>query len=89
MDVLEKGKDMAKNYFTSKFPKITLVGGTLMQVMKVDMYVVLCGLLIGLVMPTIKEDYLEPVQVMGRQLFGKLVGAGGDGEGAGNSQGEL
>ena len=59
LDVLGKGIDMAKNYVTSKFPKAVLIGGTLMQVMKVDMYVVLCGLLIGLVLPSIKkEDYL-------------------------------
>ena len=58
LDVVGKGIDMAKNYVTSKFPKTMLIGGTLMTVMKVDMYVVLCGLLIGLVMPTIKDDYL-------------------------------
>ena len=58
LDVVGTGIDMAKNYVTSKFPKTMLIGGTLMTVMKVDMYVVLCGLLIGLVMPTIKDDYL-------------------------------
>ena len=50
LDVLEKVMGAAKNYASSMFPRTSLVFGTLMQVMKVDMYVVLCGMLIGLVM---------------------------------------
>ncbi len=50
LDVMEKVMDAAKNYASSSFPKLSFVLGTLMQVMKVDMYVLLCGMLIGLVM---------------------------------------
>merc|ERR1712238_298522 len=48
-DMLEKGISFVKNYATSTFPTTVLVLGTLIKVMKVDMYVVLCGLYIGLV----------------------------------------
>mmetsp|Transcript_20657 Transcript_20657/g.37312 ORF Transcript_20657/g.37312 Transcript_20657/m.37312 type:complete len:674 (-) Transcript_20657:162-2183(-) len=58
LDMLGTVMDTAKNYATGKFPKTALVLGTLMKVMKVDMYVLLCGLLVGLVVPSVKEDYL-------------------------------
>lgn len=50
--------DTAKNYVKSKFPRIVYVLSTLMSVMKVDMFVVLCGMLIGLVGPLAKEDFI-------------------------------
>jgi len=58
MDMMQKLSDTAKNYATSKFPKTCLFFSTLLKVMKVDMYVVLCGMLIGLVGPLAREDYL-------------------------------
>mmetsp|Transcript_23737 Transcript_23737/g.49675 ORF Transcript_23737/g.49675 Transcript_23737/m.49675 type:complete len:698 (+) Transcript_23737:110-2203(+) len=51
LDVLGKVVETAKNYASSTFPKTMLVMGTLFQVMRVDMYVLLCGMLIGLVVP--------------------------------------
>ena len=57
IDLLQKGMDFVKNYASSKFPMTALVVGTLTKVMKVDMYVLLCGLLIGLaITPTPLED---------------------------------
>eukprot|EP01082_Thalassiosira_pseudonana_P000784 g1568.t1 g1568 contig10:2352168-2354118(+) len=50
-DILGKIQDTAKNYVGDKFPWAVLVFGTLRDVVKVDMYVVLCGLLVGLVYP--------------------------------------
>ena len=58
-DVLGKVVDTAKNYVTSTFPRTFLVLSTLMAVMKMDMYVVLCGMLVGLVGPLAREDYVE------------------------------
>lgn len=58
LDVLGKVVETAKNYATSMFPKTMLVMGTLLHVMKVDMYILLCGFLVGLVMPSVKEDFL-------------------------------
>jgi hypothetical protein len=58
LDVLEKVMGAAKNYASSSFPKTSFVFGTLMQVMKVDMYVLLCGMLIGLVMCSFDEELL-------------------------------
>ena len=56
LDLLTKGMDFVKNYASSKFPMTSLVVGTLSKVMKVDMYVLLCGLLIGLAITPIDED---------------------------------
>lgn len=73
LDVLGKIKDTALNYATSSFPKTILVLKTLKEVVTVDMYVILCGLLVGLVAPLVKEDF----------GFGKSSGGGhvlGDGE---------
>ena len=56
LDVLGKIKDTALNYATSSFPKTILVLKTLKEVVTVDMYVILCGLLVGLVVPLVKED---------------------------------
>ena len=56
LDLLTKGLDFVKNYASSKFPMTSLVVGTLSKVMKVDMYVLLCGLLIGLAITPIDED---------------------------------
>ena len=67
LDVLGKIKDTALNYATSSFPKTILVLTTLKEVVTVDMYVILCGLLVGLVAPLVKED-------LG---FGKSGGGGG------------
>jgi len=65
LDVMEKIIGAAKNYASSSFPRTSLVFGTLMQVMKVDMYVLLCGMLIGLVMSSMDE---------------KMIGGGSGGE---------
>jgi len=46
--------------------------------MKVDMYVVLCGFLIGLVMPSIKEDCLAWIS----GVIGDLIGGGESGTGS-------
>jgi len=78
LDLMAKGMDMAKNYATSKFPKVTVFFSTLMRVMKVDMYVVLCGFLIGLVMPSIKEDCLAWIS----GVIGDLIGGGESGTGS-------
>jgi hypothetical protein len=56
LDVLGKAVDFAKNYAASTFPRTSLVLGTLMKVMKVDMYVLLCGMLIGLVITPVEDD---------------------------------
>ncbi len=56
MDILGKLKDTAMNYATSSFPKTILVLKTLKEVVTVDMYVILCGLLVGLVSPLAKQD---------------------------------
>ena len=48
LDVLSRVKEYATNYATGTFPRTFLVLGTVVGVMKVDMYVVLCGLLTGL-----------------------------------------
>ena len=58
LDILGKGMDFAKNYMKSKFPKMTLFMGTMMQVMKVEMYIMFCGVLMGLVVPLARDDYL-------------------------------
>jgi len=55
-DILGKIKDTAMNYATSSFPKTILVLKTLKEVVTVDMYVILCGLLVGLVSPLVKQD---------------------------------
>lgn len=55
-DVLGKIKETAINYATSSFPKTILVLKTLKEVVTVDMYVILCGLLVGLVAPLVKQD---------------------------------
>jgi len=65
LDVMEKIMGAAKNYASSSFPRTSLVFGTLMQVMKVDMYVLLCGMLIGLVMSSMDE---------------KMIGGGNNGD---------
>jgi hypothetical protein len=57
LDVLGKIKDTALNYATTSFPKTILVLKTLKEVVTVDMYVILCGLLVGLVAPLVKEDF--------------------------------
>ncbi|KAL3762323.1 hypothetical protein ACHAW5_006323 [Stephanodiscus triporus] len=57
MDVLGKVADAAKNYAASTFPRTSLVLGTLMKVMKVDMYVLLCGMLIGLAIIPIEDGH--------------------------------
>jgi hypothetical protein len=57
LDILTKGMDFVKNYASSKFPMTTLVMGTLSKVMKVDMYVLLCGLLIGLAITPTEDDH--------------------------------
>mmetsp|Transcript_13825 Transcript_13825/g.30088 ORF Transcript_13825/g.30088 Transcript_13825/m.30088 type:complete len:688 (-) Transcript_13825:139-2202(-) len=80
LDMLGQGMDMAKNYVTSKFPKITIFFTTLMKVMKVDMYVVLCGFLIGLVMPSVREDYLAWFSGIGGEESGTGRTVLGDGE---------
>jgi hypothetical protein len=49
--------DFVKNYASSKFPMTSLVLGTLSKVMKVDMYVLLCGLLIGLAITPTEDDH--------------------------------
>jgi hypothetical protein len=56
LDVLGKIKDTALNYATTSFPKTILVLKTLKEVVTIDMYVILCGLLVGLVAPLVKED---------------------------------
>lgn len=56
LDILTKGMDFVKNYASSKFPMTSLVIGTLSRIMKVDMYVLLCGLLIGLAITPIEDD---------------------------------
>mmetsp|Transcript_5101 Transcript_5101/g.7104 ORF Transcript_5101/g.7104 Transcript_5101/m.7104 type:complete len:606 (+) Transcript_5101:108-1925(+) len=55
-DILGKVKDTAMNYATSSFPKTILVLKTLKEIVSVDMYVILCGLLVGLVSPLVKQD---------------------------------
>jgi len=55
-DILGKVKDTAMNYATSSFPKTILVLKTLKEIVTVDMYVILCGLLVGLVSPLVKQD---------------------------------
>lgn len=51
LDVMKKVMDSARNYVEGKFPWLVFVLGTLLDVVKVDMYVVFCGLLVGLVVP--------------------------------------
>jgi hypothetical protein len=50
-DVMTKVMETAKSYVESNFPWLVFILGTLLEVVKVDMYVVFCGLLVGLVMP--------------------------------------
>ena len=71
LDVLGKLMETAKNYIGDTFPKTALVLGTLRDVVKLDMYVVLCGLLMGLVIPLVKEDF-----VLGGWCLGGLLGVG-------------
>ncbi|KAL7540642.1 hypothetical protein ACHAWF_006743 [Thalassiosira exigua] len=70
-DVLERVVDMAKNYVKGKFPRATMVLGTTMTLMKVDMYVVLCGMLVGLAGPPVYEDFAA-----WREGGGKVVEGG-------------
>jgi hypothetical protein len=56
LDILGKIKDTAMNYATSSFPRTILVLKTLKEIVTVDMYVILCGLLVGLVSPLVKQD---------------------------------
>ena len=69
LDILGKIKDTALNYATSSFPKTILVLKTLKEVVTVDMYVILCGLLVGLVSPLVKND-------LGLGMSGKVLGDG-------------
>ena len=71
LDVLGKIKDTALNYATSSFPKTILVLKTLKEVVTVDMYVILCGLLVGLVAPLVKEDL-----GLGKSGSGHVLGDG-------------
>jgi len=57
LDMLAKLTDYAKNYLGEKFPRTKLVVGTLMGVMKVDMYVVFFGMLVGSVVPLVVEEH--------------------------------
>ncbi len=57
LDMLGKLTDYAKNYLGETFPRSKLVLGTLMGVMKVDMYVVFFGMLVGLVTPLVVEEH--------------------------------
>ena len=50
-DVMKKVMDSAKSYIEGSFPWLVFILGTLYDVVKVDMYVVFCGLLVGLVTP--------------------------------------
>merc|ERR1712194_339569 len=75
-DMYEKGIDFAKNYAMSYAPKTVLVLGTLIKVMKVDMYVVLCGLYIGLVIPSVQEDYLAPTGRSFKSMAWPVLGQG-------------
>jgi hypothetical protein len=50
-DVMKKVMESAKSYIQGSFPWLVFILGTLYDVVKVDMYVVFCGLLVGLVMP--------------------------------------
>ena len=78
MDILGKVVDYAKNYAASTFPRTALVLGTLMKVMKVDMYVLLCGMLIGLAITPIEEDHSTGIGGSVVEAAGRLVL--GDGE---------
>lgn len=78
MDILGKVADYAKNYAASTFPRTALVLGTLMKVMKVDMYVLLCGMLIGLAITPIEEDHSTGIGGSVVEAAGRLVL--GDGE---------
>jgi len=73
LDILGKIKDTAVNYATSSFPKTILVLKTLKEVVTVDMYVILCGLLVGLVTPLVKQDLGFGEILMGG---GKVLGDG-------------
>lgn len=50
-DVMKKVMDSAKSYIEGSFPWLVFVLGTLYDVVKIDMYVVFCGLLVGLIIP--------------------------------------
>ena len=50
-DVMKKVMDSAKTYVEGTFPWLVFILKTLYDVVKVDMYVVFCGLMVGLVMP--------------------------------------
>jgi hypothetical protein len=59
------------NYATSSFPKTILVLKTLKEVVTVDMYVILCGLLVGLVTPLVKQDLgFGEVSIGGGKVMG-------------------
>lgn len=71
LDILGKIKDTAMNYATSSFPKTILVLKTLKEVVTVDMYVILCGLLVGLVTPLVKQDLgFGEVSIGGGKVMG-------------------
>jgi len=78
MDILGKVADYAKNYAASTFPRTSLVLGTLMKVMKVDMYVLLCGMLVGLAITPIEDDHSTGIGGSVVEVAGRLVL--GDGE---------
>ena len=77
LDVLGKALDFVKNYAASTFPRTSLVLGTLMKVMKVDMYVLLCGMLIGLVLTPVMDD--DSTGIVG-SIIGSSGRVLGDGE---------
>ena len=76
LDVLGTVMDTAKNYVSDKFPRTILVLGTLKDVVKIDMYVVFCGMLVGLVLPQVGHGPL----LHGLSSFGFGGSVLGDGE---------
>jgi len=71
LDILGKIKDTAWNYAMSSFPKTILVLKTVKEVVTVDMYVILCGLLVGLVTPLVKQDLgFGEVSIGGGKVLG-------------------
>jgi hypothetical protein len=66
----------SKNYAASTFPRTSLVLGTLMKVMKVDMYVLLCGMLIGLVIAPVEDDGSTGIVGSIIESAGRVLGDG-------------
>eukprot|EP00559_Dactyliosolen_fragilissimus_P007988 CAMPEP_0184870196 /NCGR_PEP_ID=MMETSP0580-20130426/36818_1 /TAXON_ID=1118495 /ORGANISM="Dactyliosolen fragilissimus" /LENGTH=578 /DNA_ID=CAMNT_0027372169 /DNA_START=9 /DNA_END=1745 /DNA_ORIENTATION=- len=70
-DVLDLGKNLVKNYFTSTFPTLVFIY-SLWKDARSDMYIILCGLFVGLVVPNMVLDMFGPSVVMTGKISEEL-----------------